>query len=241
MIDKQSPIPMYIQIEEGLKSRIEDGELIAGTLIPSERELTEMFQVSRMTVRQAITNLVNEGLLYREKGKGTFVAAPKLEQRLNGMTSFTEDMQARGLIPSNKLISFKKILPAPDIAKLLLLSPEEQTFFIERVRYANAEPMAIERTFVPAKIFPHLNQENFKGSFYSLIEQDPFLTISHASQRIEAALVKKEDAEFLDIEMPSAVLVIERISHLTNGLPFEVVHSTYRADRYKFVTEIHKK
>lgn len=96
MLDKQSPIPIYIQIEEQLKQQIQQGDFPVGTAIPSERELTERFDVSRMTVRQAITNLVNDGLLYREKGRGTFVASPKVEQPLNGLTSFTEDMVKRG-------------------------------------------------------------------------------------------------------------------------------------------------
>lgn len=108
MLDKESPVPMYVQIEEYLKLRMKQGEFSVGTAIPSERELTEMFEVSRMTVRQSITNLVTEGLLYREKGRGTFVAAPKVEQPLSGLTSFTEDMLSRGMEPGTQLISLKK-------------------------------------------------------------------------------------------------------------------------------------
>ena len=240
VLDKQSHIPMYVQIGEELKRRIKDGEVAVGSAIPSERELTEQFGVSRMTVRQSITNLVNEGLLYREKGRGTFVASPKVEQPLNGLTSFTEDMKARGLTPSNKVIRFEKTQPEPDIAEELQLAPDEEVFTVERIRYANEKPMALERTYLPVKLFPALDGQALGGSLYSLIEQDHQHPISHASQRMEAALVKKEEAELLQIAMPAAILIIERVSYLTNGVPFEVVRSIYRADRYKFITEIQR-
>lgn len=237
LLDKQSPIPIYIQIEEQLKARILAGEFGVGTAIPSERELTESFGVSRMTLRQAVTNLVNDGLLYREKGRGTFVASPKVEQPLNGLTSFTEDMKARGMVPSNKLIHFKRVMPEADIAGELGLGSGDEVFSVKRIRYADDKPMAIERTFLPVKLFRHLTEEALKGSLYSIIEEQQ-LRISHASQRMEAALVKKEDAELLKIGMPSPVLCIERLSYLEDGIPFELVRSIYRADRYKFITDI---
>lgn len=237
LLDKQSPIPIYIQIEEQLRARIKAGEFEAGTAIPSERELTESFGVSRMTLRQAVTNLVNDGLLYREKGRGTFVAIPKVEQPLNGLTSFTEDMKARGMTPSNQLIEFKEIDPEADIAGELELQSGEKVFSVKRIRYADDKPMAIERTFLPVKLFPHLTEEALKGSLYSIIEEQQ-LRISHASQRMEAALVKKEDAELLKISLSSPVLCIERLSYLGDGIPFELVQSIYRADRYKFITDI---
>lgn len=240
VLDKGSPIPMYVQIEEELKRRIDTGEHPVGTAIPSERELTELFGVSRMTVRQSITNLVNEGLLYREKGRGTFVASPKVEQPLTGLTSFTEDMKARGFVPSNKIIHFGKGRPEPDIASELKLEPNEEVFTVERIRYANEKPMAFERTFLPVKLFQGLSEEKLIGSLYSLIEKEQGLAISHASQRMEASLVQKEEAALLELSMPAPILTIERVSYLTNGVPFEVVRSMYRADRYKFITEIQR-
>ena len=224
MLDKQSPIPIYIQIEEQLKQQIQQGDFSVGTSIPSERELSERFAVSRMTVRQSITNLVNDGLLYREKGRGTFVASPKVEQPLNGLTSFTEDMESRGMVPSSKLIGFEILDPETDVAHELQLDDGDQVYFVERIRFADDKPMAIERTFLPVKRFPNLTEESFQGSLYAVIENKQQLKISHAPQRMEAGLVK----------------MIERISFLEGDLPFEVVRSTYRADRYKFTTEIQR-
>ncbi len=238
MLDKQSPIPIYIQIEEQLKQQIQQGDFPIGTAIPSERELTERFDVSRMTVRQSITNLVNDGLLYREKGRGTFVASPKVEQPLNGLTSFTEDMQSRGLVPSSKLIGFEILEPDSDIAEELQLADGDPVYFVERIRFADDKPMAIERTYLPVGRFPNLDRDSFQGSLYAMIENEQQLKISRATQRMEAGLVKKEDADLLQIKPPAAILMIERISYLADGQPFEVVRSTYRADRYKFTTDI---
>ena len=231
---------MYVQIEEHLKLRIQQGEFAVGTAIPSERELTEMFGVSRMTVRQSITNMANNGLLYREKGRGTFVAAPKVEQPLSGLTSFTEDMLSRGMTPSNRLISFEKMMPYVDVAQKLQLGEGEEVFLVKRIRFADDKPMAIEKTYLPVKLVPTLDQNALTGSIYSFIEKDAHMTIGHAMQRMEAALVNEEDAELLQIDVPSAILIIERISYLTNGQPFEIVRSSYRADRYQFLSEIRR-
>lgn len=240
VLDKQSPIPIYVQIEEQLKAQIANGKFPLGTAIPSERELTETFGVSRMTVRQSITNLVNEGLLYREKGRGTFVAAPKVEQPLSGMTSFTEDMRSRGMEPSNELKKFEKRKPDKAVAEQLQIQEDEDVFYVERIRYADNIPMAIERTYLPVELFPELDEEVLKESLYAFVEQTAQLKIGQAVQRMEAALAKKEDAELLHVKIPFAVLVIERVSRLSNDVPFEVVHSTYRADRYKFTSEIQR-
>lgn len=240
MLDKHSTVPMYVQIEEHLKLRIQQGEFAVGTAIPSERELTDMFGVSRMTVRQSITNMANNGLLYREKGRGTFVAAPKVEQPLSGLTSFTEDMLSRGMTPSNRLISFEKMMPYVDVAQKLQLGEGEEVFLVKRIRYADDKPMAIEKTYLPVKLVPTLDKDALTGSIYSFIEKDSQMTIGHAMQRMEAALVNEEDADLLQIDVPSAILIIERISYLTNGLPFEIVRSSYRADRYQFLSEIRR-
>lgn len=238
MLNKDSHIPIYIQIEDELKQRIYLGDYEVGKPIPSERDLSKFFEVSRMTVRQAITNLVTDGLLYREKGKGTYVAAPKLEQPLTGLTSFTEDMLARGLIPSSKLIKFEKKVAPADIARELQLQETDEVYHIVRIRNADDQPMAIERNYLPVKLFPNLSREEIDKSLYHLIEDDYNLKIGKAIQKMEAALVAKEDSKFLQLEPNAVVLVIIRISSLEDGRPFEVVRSSYRADRYKFITEI---
>ncbi|MFJ7950069.1 GntR family transcriptional regulator [Lysinibacillus sp. NPDC096418] len=238
MLDKNSHIPIYVQIEEILKQRIYLEEYKIGENIPSERELSLQFDVSRMTVRQSITNLVNSGLLYREKGRGTYVANPKLEQPLMGLTSFTEDMKARGMEPSSKILRFEKIVPPMDIARDLLLEPGEEVFFVARIRSADSKPMAIERTYIPVKVYPELDEKKIMGSLYALIEAKFHQKIGNAIQQMEAALVSNEDSKYLQINNTAPVLIIKRTSFLADGIPFELVRSIYRADRYKFISEI---
>ncbi|MEO4052158.1 GntR family transcriptional regulator [Solibacillus sp. CAU 1738] len=238
MLDKNSHTPIYIQIEEILKQRIYLEEYKIGENIPSERELSMQFDVSRMTVRQAITSLVNSGLLYREKGRGTFVANPKLEQVLIGLMGFTEDMRARGMEPSSKVLRFEKIIPPVDIARDLMLEHGEEVFFVVRIRSANLKPMSLERTYIPVKIYPELDEKKIMGSLYALIEAKFHQKIGNAIQQMEAAIVAKEDSKHLQVNTTAPVLIIKRISYLSDGYPFELVRSTYRADRYKFISEI---
>lgn len=237
-IDKNSRIPIYGQIEEIIKKKIYSEIYKIGESIPSERELSVQFDVSRMTVRQAITNLVNSGLLYREKGRGTYVANPKLEQPLTGLRSFTEDMLARGMKPSSKIIRFEKIIPPRDVANDLFLEPGDEAFYMVRIRSADYKPMAIERAYIPVKLLPDLDEPQLAGSFYQLVESKFPQKIGNAVQQIEASIVTKEESKLLKISPTSAVLNIKRISYLSDGFPFEMVESTYRADSYIFISEI---
>lgn len=238
MLDKQSSIPIYIQIEGYLKQQIAQGIYPVQSLIPSERELADLFGVSRMTVRHSLTNLVKDGLLYREKGRGTFVAEEKMEQPLTGLTSFTEDMKSRGLEPGTKLINFSQGGTDAQVTEKLGLVPGSSVHKVVRIRYADGRPMAIERSYLPVYLLPELDEEALQGSLYSYIEHHEKLTIGQATQRMEASLAKKEDADYLQIELPAAVVQIERVSMLEDGRVFEVVRSTYRSDRYKFISEI---
>ncbi|HZH62575.1 MAG TPA: GntR family transcriptional regulator [Metabacillus sp.] len=241
MIDKHSPLPLYYQLEEQIKKSIESEELRPGDALPSERELSETYQISRMTVRQAITNLVNKGYLFREKGKGTFVTSQKFEQNLQGLTSFTEDMKARNLIPGSKLLHFE-IYPADeDIKAMLSLEDDELIYKIKRLRLANDEPIAVETSYLPVKLVPGLTPDILSSSIYTYIEKDLELTIGHASQTVEAAIVNEEDQQHLNINKGVPVLLIQRETYLENGTPLELVRSSYRADRYKFKIDIERK
>ncbi|REJ13120.1 MAG: phosphonate metabolism transcriptional regulator PhnF [Bacillaceae bacterium] len=235
MIDKSSPIPIYYQLEEFIKKQIEIGELQPDQAIPSEREYAERYQISRMTVRQAINNLVNEGYLYRQKGRGTFVSKQKVEQRLHGLTSFTEDMLERGMKPSSKLLSFEVIPAGLETASHLKLKKNAPVYEIKRVRLADDVPMALETTYVPANLVKGLTEEIIHQSLYSYIEEKLNLVISEAFQQIEASIAKESEIKHLQIEKGSPILLILRTSYLHDGTPFEFVKSAYRADRYKFV------
>jgi GntR family transcriptional regulator len=235
MINKNSPVPIYHQLEEYIKQQIENGLLMEEAVIPSEREYAQTFQISRMTVRQAINNLVSEGYLKRQKGRGTFVNKKKIEQELQGMTSFTEDMLSRGMSPSSTLLSFQIIPADKKTATHLRMEENDFVYKIKRIRLADDAPMAIETAYIPVELVPGLTEENSNLSLYQYIEEHLSLSISEATQEIEASIASSPDAEALGINIGDPILLIERISYLQNEVPFELVKSTFRADRYRFV------
>ncbi|WP_174727614.1 GntR family transcriptional regulator [Mesobacillus harenae] len=238
MIDKRSPIPIYHQLEESIKQLIESGQLNPGDALPSEREYSDKFGISRMTVRQAIINLVNDRYLYRVKGKGTFVMEQKFEQNLHGLTSFTEDMKARGMEPSSKLINFEIIPANAKLASLLQIPEYGPVYEIQRIRLAEDIPMAFERTYISANLVQGLTSEIVKNSLYSYIEETLSMKIAGGRQVIEAAIANAEEVKLLEIPEHIPVLIMERSSRLEDNRIFEVVKSTYRADRYKFMIDL---
>ncbi|MGD6804061.1 GntR family transcriptional regulator [Rossellomorea vietnamensis] len=242
MIKKNSPIPIYYQLGEIIKEKIESSELKPGDSLPAEREYAEQFQISRMTVRQAFTQLVNEGYLYRIQGKGTFVAErkPKIEQALQGLTSFTEDMVSRGLKPGSKLVQFEIIPATSCIAAQLGIQEGGPVYEISRIRLADDMPMALETNYLSANFIKGLTEKIVNQSLYAYIEQELDLKINHASQVIESSVASEMEAELLDIQPGAPVMLIQRQTFLTDGTPVEVVQSSYRADRYKFKIQMNR-
>jgi GntR family transcriptional regulator len=238
MINKSSPIPIYYQIEEFIKELIENGELRPGDSLPPEREYAERYQISRMTVRQAFTQLVNEGYLYRMQGKGTFVAERKIEQPLQGLTSFTEDMKARGLEPGSQLIHFEIIPATKQIAGQLLIAEYGPVYEIKRIRMADSVPMAIETNYIAANLVKGLTEQIVNKSLYAHIEGQLDLRIDSASQIIESSIASQSEANYLKISKGAPVMLIQRNTFLKDNTPVEFVKSVYRADRYKFMIQM---
>lgn len=238
MIDKRSPLPIYFQIETMIRQQIENGELQPGDALPSERIYSEEFGVSRMTVRQAITNLVIAGFLYREKGRGTFVAEKKMEQHLSGLTSFTEDMKKRGLTPGSRLLTFQIVEAAAKVAARLQITEGSPIYEITRLRLADNVPMALETLCVSADLIKGLNEDIVTTSLYDYVEGNLNLKIGHALQSIEAVFPGEKEREYLQISKDVPVMLMARHTFLEDGRPLEYVQSSYRADRYKFMIEI---
>jgi GntR family transcriptional regulator len=238
MINKNSPIPIYYQIEEYIKELIENGELRPGDSLPPEREYAEKYQISRMTVRQAFTKLVNEGYLYRLQGKGTFVAERKIEQPLQGLTSFTEDMKARGLEPGSQLIHFEIIPATKLIAGQLLIAEYGPVYEIKRIRMADSVPMALETNYISANLVEGLTEQIVNKSLYAHIEGQLDLGIDSASQIIESSIASQSEANYLKISKGAPVMLIQRNTFLKDNTPVEFVKSVYRADRYKFMIQM---
>lgn len=239
MINKNSPLPIYYQIEEHIKDLIDRKQLKPGDCLPSEREFAEQYQVSRMTIRQAITNLVNSGYVYRIKGKGTFVADQNvIELKLHGITSFTENIQALGMTPSSKIIEFRSSLADKNVATKLKINENESVYEIQRIRLANQIPMALETSFLSTNIVKNLSKETAAHSLYEYIQKTLGLSLKYSTQTIEASAANKKESELLGIKKGSPILLMERITFLSDDQPIEFTKSIYRGDRYKFVVKI---
>jgi len=239
-IDKNSVIPLYHQVKEYIKSQIQTGTYKINEAIPSERELSEQFEINRLTVRQAINELVNEGLLFRRRGIGTFVSSPKIEQPLTRLTNFSNDMLSRGIVPGAKVVSMKVIPAGEYLASRLQIGSRDEVLELVRVRTADGEPMALERSYLvygQTKELYGMNMED--KSLYQTIENVCGLRFARALQPIEIATIPPDDAKFLGIDARDPVMKIERTTFAENmDRPLEFVRSYYRADRYKFIIEM---
>ncbi|MDG4655715.1 phosphonate metabolism transcriptional regulator PhnF [Ectobacillus antri] len=237
-INKYSPFPIYYQIQEWVKNQIESGEWKPGDKIPSEHELCEKFSVSRMTIRQAVNNLVEQGYLLRKRGIGTFVQLPKVEQRLQSMTGFTEDMKMRGMHPSSTLLSFGIVDASAKIAGKLKVAEGTSVYEIRRIRLANQEAIAYETTYLSADVVKDMNERILQHSLYEHLEERLGYKLLRATQTIEASVAGEEEATHLQIAHRAPVLVVEQTSYDEKDLPIEYVKCIYRGDRYKFITTI---
>lgn len=238
-LGKDVPIPLYYQIKARLLESIENGQLKPGDRVLSERELTTQFGVSRMTARQALTELESQGYLYRVQGKGTFVATPKIEQPLAGLTSFTEDMRRRGLEPGAKVLAAEEVAAGRKVARALGCGETAPVVRLERLRLAGGDPMALEISHVPASVVPGLLERGpVVHSLYRILETEFGIRLVRAIQSLEAVPANAYEAEMLHVREGTPLLLLERISRDSQERPIEFVRSLYRGDRYRFTTEL---
>ncbi|MGV8967875.1 MAG: GntR family transcriptional regulator [Cellulomonas sp.] len=218
----------HVRVRDYLRSLVTH-ELAVGDAIPSERLLCERFGVSRMTVRQAVDALVVEGLLEREQGRGTFVAPSKMDLEVR-LSSFGEEMRRRGMEPSSKVLASDAVAASPDIADALDLLPGENVFYLHRVRYADGEPMAIEQSWLPARLAPGLFDDGAPASVYGELRRRG-LELDWGEDTVAATEVDAQDADLLGLRVGSAVL---RMTRRTFAGETACVYSrsSYRADRY---------
>ena len=233
-LDAKRPAPLYQQLQQAVREAIEHKVLKADQALPAERDLAEELSVSRITVRKAFDGLVAEGLLSRRQGAGTFVAA-RVEKSFSKLTSFSEDMAARGRKATSSWLSRSEGAVTPEESLTLGLSPGTAVYRYHRIRYADGMPMALEYSTVPASCLPSL--EAVDPSLYLALDangQRP----TRALQRLRAVLFTPEQAELLGLAPGAAGLLIERRAFARNGQAVEVTQSFYRGDAYDFVAEL---
>ncbi|HUD28975.1 MAG TPA: GntR family transcriptional regulator [Novosphingobium sp.] len=228
--------PLYLQLARSLREHISSGGIDPGSALPSERDLSEMAGLSRVTVRKGIEQLIDEGVLVRRQGSGTFVAR-RIEAPGAKLSSFSDDTRSRGEDPGVVWIYKSYAQPTEEEAAALDVSPTARVARLGRVRLAGGEPLAIEHAVIPATFMPDL--DGLGDSLYGALEKHGFRPTS-GTQRVRASLATPTEAGILCVRQNSEVLRIERLTRVPDGRIVEFTRSVYRGDRYEFVTELNE-
>jgi GntR family transcriptional regulator len=229
--------PLYLQLKKSIEDAVRRGIIGPGDALPSERDIAAIADVSRVTVRKAVQDLVKGGILVQRHGSGTFVAprVERVEQSLSLLTSFTEDMARRGMVVRSEWLDRGVYAPSPEEMMVLGLSSTDMVARVSRLRIANDTPLAIERASLSSNVLP--DPEAVGASLYATLEKTGNRPV-RAIQRISAANLGEADARLLEVPAGSASLNIERISYLATGKVIEFTRSVYRGDTYDFVAEL---
>lgn len=231
------PSPKYAQLQAELVA-MATTELHPDDALPSERELMSRYGVSRATVRRAIDAMVTDGVLNRIQGKGTFVSRPRLESDLH-LASFSQDMTRRGLVPSTAILTLELDSPTSDIAAALELPRRGKAWHLERIRFANDVPIALEDGWYPQHLLPDLDHQDLSGSLYDVLSSEYGLAIDHAAQTLWGESADAPTVRRLKAPTHAALLVFRRISS-AGGVPVEYVVSRYRGDRYSLHMDLNQ-
>lgn len=226
--------PIYMQLAQSLRQQIVEGKILAGEALPSERDLCALMGASRVTVRKAIELLIEEGLLSRRQGSGTYVT-PRIQAPGSYLTSFSEDAAARGESTSTLWMAKTEVVANDEEARLLELREGAHVLRLSRVRMAGGEPLAIENAVVPADMVPPVGE--LGNSLYKALAARGNRPVS-GQQKIRAALAGPNESKLLGIEEGCEILRIERLTRRADGRPVELTRSAYRGERYEFVSEL---
>ncbi|RFU45068.1 GntR family transcriptional regulator [Paraburkholderia sp. DHOC27] len=230
-----NPQPLYAQIKEALRARILDGTYAPHSQMPSEYDLCAMFDVSRITVRQALGDLQKEGLLFKLHGKGTFVSKPKAFQNVTSLQGFAEAMSSMGYEIVNQLRSFRIVKANPQVAAKLNLPEGAAVAEIHRIRLLNREPVSLELTWVPEAWGKRLaNADLATRDIFLILENDCGVPLGHADVAIDAILADDDIVDALRVEEGSPVLRIERLTHDASGVPIDYEYLYFRGDAFQY-------
>jgi GntR family transcriptional regulator len=233
MIDKNSRLPIYCQIEDYIKEQIKENKLEVDSMVPSERELMEMLDVSRHTIRQAIGDLVNEGYLYRLAGKGTFVKDRHLIYKENKYTSFTEDMEQLGKKLYSKVLSFEIVNASEILSSRLAINENDPIIRVSRVRVADNVPLSYEKFYISKELVGDMNEKVFEGSLISYYENVLNLKLDHSLETIEAISADEKTSKILETDINAPLLLVRSNLYLKNGKQLHYVKNYFRADQYR--------
>jgi GntR family transcriptional regulator len=233
-------LPRYMQVINYYIPLIKSGKLTEGEKMPTEEEICELFNISRITVRRALDGLQQGGYIYKQQGKGSFVMTKKTGFQLNHLKGFTEEMRILGKDPSSEIIAFDIVAPTEKAAEVLNIDKNQKIYLLERLRLADGVPIAIERVHLPFYRFPTLRNADLKDSLYEILQYQFGCESYKGIQEIHAGLASEEEARLLQIMPGCAVLHINRTTYEQDGVAYEYVESTYRGDQYQFTVTLYK-
>lgn len=230
-----SPLPLYSQIKDVLRERILDGTYPAHSKLPSESALMATFEVSRITVRQALRDLQKEGLTFSIQGKGTFVTKPKAVQELTRLQGFGEAMARKGYETYSKLTGAREVGADRDVARALGLSRGEAVVEIERVRHLNRSPVSLDVSYFPADVGRRLLQEDLAArDIFDILENDYAFRLQAADLTIDATVADRRLAGHLGVAEGSPILRIERLTYVDGSRPLDFEYLYYTGDAYQY-------
>lgn len=230
---------IYIEVKNDLLHKITEGQYKSGERIPSERTLCDLYGVSRMTARQAITQLVNEGILYRETGKGTYVSTKQFAQK--NVKSFTETLKEQGFDPSTQVLEFSIVYHLKEISSIMELPIETQFYKIKRLRLGNKVPIACETVYIPLQLCPNLKEQEIDDSLYEVLQRVYGYIVGSVSNDIDACISNRMMMQLFDVQKPVALLKIKGVSFTLEGVKLFYEESYYRSNLYKYQVDIYKR
>lgn len=242
-IHKISASPLYEQVKDQLLDQIQQGQYPALSQLPSEYELSDLFSVSRITVRQALNKLVQEGLVFKVQGKGTFVSKPKAYQNISQLQGFAEAMASTGHYIINRVVSVQLVEASIKVAAKLKLPVKSQVIEIKRVRLLNQAPVSYELTYLPEAIGQQLLQQNIDFTttdIFKFLEQELMVELSYADLTIDAITADAELAALLAIEINTPILRVERLTHDAKKHPIDYEYLYFSGENFQYQLRIHR-
>ena len=236
-----SPLPLYVQIRDRLRREILDGTYQVHERLPSENEMMGVFGVSRITIRQALRDLHNEGLVFSAQGKGTFVSKPKAVQNVQRLEGFGEAMAAQGYEASARVLSIQQLKAPKAVVASLDLQPGDEVIEVKRVRYLNRSPVCIENSYFPMDIGRRMFSLDLSGDIFPLLENLFGVALGGADISLDAILADEEAQQYLKLKTGEAILRVERLTHNRDGRPVDFEYLCYRGDSFKYQFRIDRK
>jgi GntR family transcriptional regulator len=241
IVDESNPMPKYLQISGWLKELIETGRYQKGEKLPSEIELAKMCGVNRNTLRQAISELAAFGLVRKEKGIGTFVAAPapiQLRHRLERITSFTELMRESGIVQHTKILKKGVETANEEVAEAMFLGSNNKVIVVHRVRAGDGTPLIYEESYLPYDMFKGILDMDLSGSMYKILSEHFDVVLARSTQTIQAVNLDAKIAKILKVPTNSAGIYMESLTFDENSMLIELLFSYHRGDKYKLEIEL---